>query len=367
MRLLLCLVLSILVTALAQGGNVRLKRDGDTVTVTIDGKLFTRYHANSETRPILWPLVGPTGVEMTRSFPMNKEVEGERTDKPHHRSLWFAHGDINGIDFWTEPSDKNPKKRGFGKVVHKEYLKIQNGEEPFLLTQNEWKDSKDNVLLTDFRRVSFGADEKRRWIDFDISLFCEGKDPVKFGDTKEGCFGVRVASWLAVAADNKGTIVNSVGKENKDAWGQASSWVDYHGNRNGKTLGVAVLNHPSSFRFPTYWHVRTYGLFAANAFGLHNFKNSADEDGSHELKPGESLMFCYRVLLHSGDEQKGRIPESFVEYAKLDKPPMTRELIELEAKEEKEAAAIAAATGTDVNAGPETSKVDEPVKVGNGS
>ncbi|MEM7316730.1 MAG: PmoA family protein, partial [Planctomycetota bacterium] len=343
MRLIFSLVLLFLATSYVQAGEVKLLREGENVTVTIDGKLFTRYYANSVTRPVLWPLVGPEGIEMTRSFPMKKDVEGERTDHPHHRSLWFAHGDVNRIDFWTEPSDKNPKKRGFGKVVHKEYLKIQNGEDPHLLTKNEWVVSKNNVLLTDFRRVSFGADEKRRWIDFDISLFAEGDKPVKFGDTKEGCFGIRVASWLAVDAKSKGQIVNSVGKENKDAWGQASSWVDYHGERDGKKLGIAVLNHPGSFRFPTYWHVRTYGLFAANVFGLHNFKNSEDEDGSHELKPGESLMFCYRVLLHSGDEQKGRIPESFVEYAKLDKPPLTREQIMLEVQEEKEAAAIAAA------------------------
>ena len=75
-------------------------------------------------------------------------------------------------------------------------------------------------------------------------------------------------------------------------------------------------------------------------------------------------MFCYRVLLHSGDEQKGRIPESFVEYAKVDKPPMTRELFEAEVKEQEEAAAIAAATGTTVN---EDADIEEPVKAGSGS
>ena len=95
--------------------------------------------------------------------------------------------------------------------------------------------------------------------------------------------------------------------------------MDYHAEYDGDTLGIAILNHPTSFRFPTYWHVRSYGLFAANVFGLHNFKNSDEEDGSHELQPGESISFYYRVLFHLGDEQEGRVPEAFVEYAKINK------------------------------------------------
>ena len=119
--------------------------------------------------------------------------------------------------------------------------------------------------------------------------------------------------------ETQGRIVNSLGKEDKEAWGQPASWVDYHAEHDGDTLGIAILNHPTSYRFPTYWHVRTYGLFAANVFGLHNFKNSDEEDGSHELQPGESIAFYYRVLFHLGDEQEGRVPEAFVEYAKINK------------------------------------------------
>ena len=118
-----------------------------------------------------------------------------------------------------------------------------------------------------------------------------------------------------------GNIVNSLGDTDGATWGKQSSWVDYHGpvGKENQVVGIAILNHPSSFRFPTYWHVRTYGLFAANVFGIHNFENSNEKDGSHTLKPGATMTFRYRVLLHRGDEKQARIAEAFVEYAKIDK------------------------------------------------
>ena len=309
----------------AETPKVELKKIDDGVEVTVDGELFTRYLVESGTQPVLWPIVGPTGVRMTRNYPLDEAVEGERTDHPHHRSMWFSHGDINGVDFWTEPADDNIKKFGFGRIVHRDLLQIENGDQPRIVTRNEWQNNKEEKLLTDIRTIGFAAEENRRWIDFDIKLINENEEPVKIGDTKEGTFGVRVSSWMKVDAEQGGKIINSLGAEDKDAWGKAASWVDYHAPYQDGTLGIAILNHPSSFRFPTFWHVRTYGLFAANPFGIHNFKNSEDEDGSHELKPGESISLSYRVLIHQGDEQSGRVPESFVEYAKIDKSPVEEE------------------------------------------
>ena len=306
----------------ANAAKVELEQTSEGVTVTVDGKLFTRYLTKSGTKPVLWPIIGPTDVPMTRTFPLDQPNQGERTDHPHHRSIWFSHGDIDGVDFWTEPAEDNPKKHGFGKIVHRDFLQIENGDQPRIVTRNEWLDSNDEQRLTDIRTIGFAAEENRRWIDFDIKLINESDQPVKLGDTKEGTFGVRVASWMKVDAKKGGKIINSLGAVDKDAWGKAASWVDYHAPYEDGTLGVAILNHPSSFRFPTYWHVRTYGLFAANPFGIHNFKNSDDEDGSHEIKPDESIVLSYRILLHQGDEQSGRVPESFVEYAKIDKSPV---------------------------------------------
>lgn len=325
---------------------IELRQADDKIDVMLDGKLFTRYHAKSGAKPILWPVIGPGEVQVTRGYPMREASADEASDHPHHRSLWFTHGNVNGVNFWNEPK-KGGSKRGFGEILHREFLPVEDGDSPKIKTRNEWVDAKGEKILTDYRTLGFGASASRRWIDFDVQLVADVEDkPVKFGDTKEGTFGIRVAGWMKVD-DQSGHIINNLNNEDKDAWGKAASWVDYHGEKDGRKLGVAILNHPSSFRFPTYWHVRTYGLFAANVFGLHNFKNSDEEDGSHELQPGESVTFCYRVLLHEGDEQIGRVPESFIEYAKVEKSGALNEDLkkaieaageaEAEAEDEKEA------------------------------
>ena len=77
-------------------------------------------------------------------------------------------------------------------------------------------------------------------------------------------FGLRVATSMDVTSKKGGKIINAEGIENTPAWGKPSPWVDYTGPVGGKTVGVAIFNHPSSFRYPTTWHVRDYGLFAAN-------------------------------------------------------------------------------------------------------
>ena len=126
---------------------------------------------------------------------------------------------------------------------------------------------------------------------------------------------MRVPSSVRVESLKGGKIVNSEGQANVAAWGKPAAWVDYHGPIDDETLGIAILNHPSSFRFPTHWHVRTYGLFAANPFGLGDF-TSGKEKGTYTLPAGETMKLRYRVLLHKGDEQQGRVAEAFEAFAK---------------------------------------------------
>jgi hypothetical protein len=157
--------------------------------------------------------------------------------------------------------------------------------------------------------------DEARFIDFDVTLKASG-GPVKFGDTKEGCMGIRVAGTMKVdAKPTGGHIVNSNGQTDRDAWGKQAAWVDYYGPVDGRIVGIAAMNHPDSFRHPTYWHVRTYGLFAANPFGWHHFKGSDQYDGSLSLAKGESIKLCYRFLFHSGDHEAGRVAQAYEAYA----------------------------------------------------
>lgn len=286
--------------------DVTAERSQNGVIVKIDGQLFTEYLIRSGAKPVLWPVLGPTGRPTTRAYPLGK-LPNEREDHIHQRSIWFTHGDVNGVSFWHEMA-------GGGTIQHREFVKVASGPQAVIVTRNDWVAPDGKKVMEDQRALTFGRQDDTRWIDFDITLKATD-GPVKFGDTKEGTMGVRVAETIKVDAKQGGRIVNSEGQIDKDAWGKPAAWVDYYGPVDGETVGIAVLNHPSSFRFPTYWHVRTYGLFAANPFGLHDFKGK-DADGSYTLPAGESIALRYRLLFHKGDEKQGKVAEVYARYAK---------------------------------------------------
>lgn len=309
--LLVCATIAVVPTImLAKEVTTEASKAG--VRVLVDGQLFTEYITRSGAKPILWPVIGPTGKAMTRSYPMRPDgLPGERKDHRHHRSLWFTHGNVGGVDFWSEDGEN-------GTIVHREFVEISSGHPvAHITTTNDWLAPDGRKICQDERRLAFGAAEGVRWIDFDIRLFAS-EGSVTFGDTKEGSFGVRVAGTMKVDA-GKGHIVNSEGLTDKRAWGKRAKWVDYHGPVDGELVGIAIFNHPSSFRFPTYWHVRTYGLFAANPFGLHNFLHRDQPIGAYTLPAGKTIVLRYRVLLHTGDEKEARIDQRFAQYAALKK------------------------------------------------
>ncbi len=301
------LVLSLVLGAAASAAEVTAERSPNGVVVKIDGQFFTEYLSRSGSKPILWPVLGPTGKPMTRSYPMG-DVPGEKKDHPHQRSIWFTHGDVNKISFW----DQSPKA---GSIVHREFVKVAGGPTATIITRNDWLGPDGKKQLEDRLVLGFGRVGDARWIDFDITLEAT-VGPVRFGDTKEGSFGVRVAETLAVDSKQGGKIVNSQGQRDAEAWGKRASWVDYFGPVNHETVGIAILNHPSSFRYPTYWHVRTYGLYAANPFGEKSFKGRSGDDGSYTLPAGEKLVLRYRLLFHRGDWQQARIAQLYADYAK---------------------------------------------------
>ncbi|MGB6045261.1 MAG: PmoA family protein, partial [Pirellulales bacterium] len=190
---------------------------------------------------------------------------------------------------------------------------VQSGAPGVIVTSNDWIGPHGRKILEDQRTLRFDTDGDSRWIDFDVTMTANDK-PVRFGDTKEGSLGIRVAGTMKVEAQPGGQIVNSEGHKDEQAWGKAAAWVDYHGPVDGKTVGIAILNHPNSFRHPTYWHVRTYGLLAANPFGLNDFTSGAKQ-GSYTLPAGESITLRYRILLHQGDQVEGKVAEAYAAYA----------------------------------------------------
>ena len=286
-------------------------KEGNRVTVKIDGKLFAEYLTLSGTKPIIWPIIGPTDKPMTRVWPMGEKGPHERADHIHQRSLWFTHGDVNGCDFWSEQAKRQ------GVIKHREFTKIQSGPEAVIVSRNDWVETEGKKICEDERTFTFGTAGESRFIDFDITIKATD-GPVRFGDTKEGCMGIRMAATIKPDAKLGGHLINSEGESENDAWGKKAAWVDYYGPIDKETVGIALMNHPSSFRYKTNWHARSYGLCSANPFGLSYFEGEG-ADGSYTIPDGKSITLRYRVLLHKGDVNQAKVAEAFADYAKQKK------------------------------------------------
>lgn len=295
----------------ARGVEIR-PADAKNLEILVDGKPLTTYRTDEPTKPFFFPVIGPTGDPITRAYPM-KDVEGETRDHPHQRSFWFTHGNVNGIDFWASDPVNKPNPR-FGAIVETSRKTVSSGAAVGVLrTTDDWVGPDGKTLCQDERVVRFYDTKGPRVLDFDITIKALDQ-PVTFQDTKEGMFGLRIASSMDVNKKAGGKITNAEGIHDDDAWGKASPWVDYTGPVNGKTVGVAILNHPESFRYPTTWHVRTYGLFAANPFGWRDFGQKSP--GDHVIAAGGSITFRYRVILHEGNTREAKIAQAFQGYAK---------------------------------------------------
>jgi hypothetical protein len=298
------------------GSGVALERDGANVKILVDGKLFTEYLSDQAAKPYYYPVIGPTGEAVTRNHPM-KKVEGETQDHNHQRSFWFTHGNVNGYDFWaSDPLNKHKTNDGTIKETAKKTL-VAGPVLGLIRTTDDWLGPDGKRVCEDERVFIVYDTTHERVVDFDITLRASD-GPVTFGDTKEGMFGLRVASSMDVVKPKKqkgaGKITNAEGITDTAAWGKASPWVDYVGPVDGQTVGIAILNHPSSFRYPTTWHVRDYGLFAANPFGWHDF--GKEQAGDYTIPAGGSIQFRYRVIVHKGDTASAKIPAAFEAYAK---------------------------------------------------
>jgi len=296
---------------------VRISHTNDVLRVELNGRYFTDYYYTNVPRPFCYPIINVSGLPMTRNFPMITNAPAEERDHPHHRSLWFAHGAVNGQDLWSEG-------RNSGRIVHRGFAEITSGTRSGTIkTLNVWVDKAGNVLCTDEQTIRFYAPQDDvTWLDFEINLRASNGE-VTLGDTKEGTFAMRLAESMRLKPnkDNTGKptghIVNSEGVRDDKTWGKRAAWCDYFGPVGSNTVGVAIFDHPANPRHPTWWHVRDYGLFAANPFGQHDFEKLSDPHaGDLKIPAGQSVTFRYRVVLHDGDERQGRIAERYADYVK---------------------------------------------------
>jgi hypothetical protein len=319
---------------------VTMTQSNDRVRVEINGEFFTDYwfrmkqhpafvtdkSGNITTNPTkhtyFYPLIGPGGVNMTRSWPMKPDAEGEEKDHQHHRSLWFAHGAVNGVDFWAE----TPKS---GKIQHDQFVEVKSGKDEGVIKSTcKWTAPDGKTVCTDERTFRvYNRPGNERLFDFEITIKAPADRDLLFGDTKEGTMAVRVNEQMRVASPGnkagKGHIVQSTGVRDDEAppkagqtktWGKRAEWCDYNGPVDGKQVGIAVFNHPSNPVHPTPWHVREGGLFAANPFGIHDFEKKEPGAGNINVPAGKTITFKYRFYIHEGDEKQAKVAERYKEY-----------------------------------------------------
>ncbi|MBQ9873905.1 MAG: PmoA family protein [Thermoguttaceae bacterium] len=322
------------------------KIDDAEIRVFVDGDFFASVRADYKGTPIVWPICGPNGSLVTRAWPMIDDVDvdaeqdprmkeiyqnaiiserGGVKDHPHHRSLWFNHGNVLGGDFWGG-TPSVIKQVGLAQVsCDQKTATIQ--------TENKWfNDKLKRDVCRDVRSMTFGVlslnNKKVRYLDFSIEIFAL-EDGVVFGDTKEGSFGIRVPSPTAVTSSKLdpqwgGAILNDEGEKDGATWGKRSLWVDYTGpaerflrgdelEREWKKdagskdfpltrIGIAVISGPNSLGTPAWRHVRDYGLFSSNPFGWRDFEpQNPNADGSRTLNKNESMTFNFRALFHEGN------------------------------------------------------------------
>lgn len=306
------------------------------VDVFVDGKLFTAYLYTKELsvlkKTTLYPIVSANGQTITRGFPIDPRPN-ERVDHPHHIGAWFNYGDVNGLDYWNN-SDAIPAEKAskMGTIRHEKIvnLKSKNQKAELDVTAN-WLKPDGSILLKENTKFIFYAEDGKRIIDRIVTLTALD-ETVLFKDNKEGMIAIRTARQLEHPSDKPVTLsdangiktdvpvldntgvtghyLSSEGLEGLDVWGKRAKWVALSGNLNNNDVTVVIMDEPNNVGYPTYWHARGYGLFAANALGQKIFSDGKEEL-NFSIKPKGEVTFKYRIEVLDGATSKEQLETEY--------------------------------------------------------
>jgi hypothetical protein len=325
-KCLLLLVVELLpLLAGAQRNQVTVTRvpGQQKITVAVGGKPFTDFiFTDTVEKPFLYPIYAADGQTITRGFPWNPQPN-DPVDHPHHIGLWFNYEKVNGLDFWNNSFAIAPdKKKNYGWIRTTGIVETTSGPKGTLVYLADWTDQQLNKLIQERTSFTFGAGDNVRVIDRVTELTAINN--VNFPDAKDGMLGLRVAHELELPitvtkeykddngnvtkvtapkdASATGNYITSQRKEGDSAWGTRGNWCMLYGRKGNDVINIAIIDHPQNPGYPTYWHARNYGLFAANPLGQKVFSNGR-ENMNFRLKKGESATFRYRIVIVSGKER----------------------------------------------------------------
>jgi hypothetical protein len=289
------------------------------VDVSIDGQPFTSYvWPTALKKPVLYPLRTAKGTIVTRGFPLEQRPS-ERVDHPHHAGLWFNYENVNGLDFWNNSDAiKSENASKMGTILHRAIVSAKSGgRQGELDVDTDWVTPDKKVLLNEHTHFVFRGGATFRSVDR-IATLTALDTKVDFPDEKDGLLGLRVLRALEIPSDKpevytdasgrattvakldntgvNGTYLTSEGKKGDAAWGTRGRWCNLSGLVGDEPVTITILDHPANPGFPTYWHARGYGLFAANPLGQKVFSNGK-ETLNLSLAPHASVTFRYRILI----------------------------------------------------------------------
>lgn len=294
----------------------------EQINVLYNGKLITSYlYSDTLDKPVLYPLITPDGVEVTRGYPFMPR-QHERTDHPHHVGVWFNFGDVNGLDFWNNSYAIPPERKAhYGSVKHKTVKFVGRGSERAEIeTTSAWVNQAEDVLLNENTQYVFRKEGIFLTIER-LTTLTALQDSVTLKDNKEGLFAIRVAREFEAATDKPDFFIGEDGKQSQikvinqgnangvyrnsegvigdDTWGRQASWVVLSAKKDGLPVSIAILDHPGNPGYPACYHARDYGLFSVNNLGRKAF-NKALEPMQFTLKKGEKICFKHKLVLKSG-------------------------------------------------------------------
>jgi Methane oxygenase PmoA len=317
--------------------SVVLNEQARHVDVLIDGQPFTSYiWPERLAKPVLYPIRTAKGTVITRGFPLEPHP-GERVDHPHHAGLWFNYESVNGFDFWNNSEaiqpDNAPK---MGTIYQRSIVSAKSGaDRGELEVEADWVTYEKKALLKEHTRFVFRGGPNFRSIDRITTLRAQ-EEKVVFADAKDGMLGLRVVRALELPSDKpevytdasghattvpkldntgvNGNYLTSEGKKGDAAWGTRGRWCNLSGNVGDEPVTITILDHSRNPGFPTYWHARGYGLFAANPLGQKIFSNGKKELNL-TLAAGESVTFRYRILISSEISTPEHAEAAYKEFA----------------------------------------------------
>lgn len=322
----------------AQKITLVVKKNERKVDILANGTPFTSFIFPSDTllkKHTLFPIYTAKGTAITRGYPMSPRA-GERVDHPHHVGAWLNYESVNGFDFWNNSTAIKDRSK-YGTIKNTKILKAKSGKiKGELVVAADWivADGKGKTVLKEITTFNFSTKGDIRIIDRTTTLSATS-DTVLFKDVKDGFFAIRVARELEHPSDKADEFVDangivtkvdkldntyitgkyrsSEGIEGEAVWSTRARWVNLMGKIGNEEITVSIIDHPKNLNYPTYWHARGYGLFAANPLGSSVFSKGKNVTNL-TLAPTQSVTFRYRTVIASSklsDAETNVLAEEF--------------------------------------------------------